>query len=91
MLGGEKDGIERLPMLKLGTDIDGGDRTGVWKDKLLKLREGTVIEGGARLTVLGIVIDGGARLSELSDGGCEGITKELNEGGARLSELSEGG
>jgi hypothetical protein len=36
-------------------------------------------------------MDGGARLIELKDGGCDGMTSELNEGGARLIELSEGG
>jgi hypothetical protein len=89
-LGGENDGIEMLPMLILGTEVDGGDKTGVWKDALPMLILGTVIEAGARL-VLGMVMDGGARLIELKDGGCDGMTSELNEGGARLIELSEGG
>jgi hypothetical protein len=68
-------------MLMLGIEIDGSDRTGVWRDRLPMLMLGIVIDGSARL-VLGIVIDGSAKLIEL-DG-------KLIEGSAMLRELNEG-
>ena len=80
-------------MLMLGIEIDGSDKTGIWRDRLPMLMLGIVIEGSARLVlgiviegstrlVLGIVIDGSAKLIELRES--DGILIKLSDGGDKL-------